>query len=608
MENFVGRIDELKILKDALRINQSNKIITLHGVGGVGKSFLIVKFYEEYNDISRAIFIKPIDLSDARFEQDFSLKNRIIDDLISASKEYNFSYYKKLLADFKEAKEKGMNEKFLKDIRKNIDDEFITEFNKISNDDRIVIIFDTYDEKVINDNIDYFIKNIIPVLQNIVFVVAGRVSNQIDKWIKPKEITYRKIAELDDSACYSLIENIPSEYKSQVIALSKKLPLMLIFSDYYFKEKYKTPKVLHKTVSEIENNFDDNIKDYTKELFSIFIDKESKDFSIYVIEMAILKFGINKDILSFLHQDLTPLEINKIIKNLKGYFFVNVRANGNLTIHDNFIEYFINILNPEILKQFTKDISRYYNNVISKSENNLIKITDEINDVSDITKIKELLSQKHENIQTLVEYYYIKDTYAIDYEIDNLDKVILEDIKSSITNNRLEIINSLLPLLKENFINSHTNIKYELARYYRIISKFEDAEQYLTELIATDKNEKNIIDFHQTLSFVYKDQGRFSEAENELIKADKIINQDKFLKDTDIILSKTLNYDNYGQLYTDLGRLSEAIEKFNEGIRFAQENILDKREASLQGNFGLALLFHGELEKAELTIQNAIAL
>ena len=607
---FVGRKKELDILAKALSNHEAREIVLIEGEGSIGKSMLISKFYEKYHNRQGVKSTKKIDLSQVAFKQEFILLSHIAERF----DENNFKEFNVKWSDYQKLQAQDGSAGSLKNAKEQAENTFINEFNKLASGNRLVLILDTFDKDISeNEHIIYFFNTIIPKLNQLMLVVAGRESGKIAEWLKlTNPVIY--LGKLGDEASKDLIPNVPEKYKSKVIKLAGENALILSLANVYFNiPRLSVPEILEENIDFIQNNLEKSKLVFEKQLFRIFGDFRYAPYPNYIMQMAFFEKRYNVDIMCHINY-ITENEANKILKELSKEFFVKNHPDEIHLLHDIFRdrlkelewERFDN-KEPKLRDEYGEKIQSWYDEKIRDFKNQIEKNEIEFKKLKDSNKVALLENANYKLKEHIGTFTYEKYFYAKKTDIETAYNDLEKEINSAISNDDIKYIKLLSDLITKEDLNNHFGLKYEFARYCRSIAQFDRAGQLLKELIEKDLDEKHKISYFQTYGFNFKDRGFVEKGIEKIRESIKLT--EKFEQDDYIIFKKAENFNNLGYLYISIGKYNRALENFEkcyEIIEAKYSSEFFELEGRMTGRWGLALMLSGKIPLAKRKLNQAI--
>jgi tetratricopeptide (TPR) repeat protein len=191
--DFIGRVEELTKIEALLKRPENKSLISIEGIGGIGKTRLLEESYRRFSNHYKVC--KIIDFDNNLFQIQGSIIAHI-------SKELNGDGFFNSFFELKNAYEKWEQELIIGDLTlkehsKTLNRLFVQTFNRLSNEQKIVVIFDTLD-KLDSKAIPYLAK-FFASLENVVFLVAGRKKNlqRLMKLVPEEQILHLELKKFN---------------------------------------------------------------------------------------------------------------------------------------------------------------------------------------------------------------------------------------------------------------------------------------------------------------------------------------------------------------------------------------------------------------------------
>lgn len=177
---FVGREEELTIIREHLQAWGTRRVIFIAGGGGIGKTRLLNEVVTRFSNLPNVSLKTPaiIDFDDDRYKFRDNVKFALARQIDVAA----FSPYFETFHDLRLAEERWGDANMTMITRKAlaVDRDFIENFNNILRDSRVLLRFDTTDAISLNDPLTLkYLFDMVMQLENIVLIVAGRNADEI---------------------------------------------------------------------------------------------------------------------------------------------------------------------------------------------------------------------------------------------------------------------------------------------------------------------------------------------------------------------------------------------------------------------------------------------
>ncbi len=245
--SFIGRETELEKILSFAAEEKTRKVLLIEGDGGIGKSALLTEAREKCLNIEeeyQKLLGSEIELDDLHIIDIIDFDNRlnhipeVVRNFIAEQLDANsFKNYYKLLEDLRMMKAKKVEGFELQEKEKEVRSSFVTDFNKFSQQNRVVIFFDTMDSLPATTIWDRLIDFILEV-KNVLFVLAGRSSIKLIEHIEPRlgddveRLILQPMSEKDSMNYLNLKKqqlhlNIPDSLTEKLLYIARGLPIIV---------------------------------------------------------------------------------------------------------------------------------------------------------------------------------------------------------------------------------------------------------------------------------------------------------------------------------------------------------------------------------------------
>ena len=349
---FVGRENELEIVKQAFSALTETKFILFTGIGGVGKSTLlgeIKKREDEFKAITQNLIIgEKIESDLTEMMVPLALSEAIVSGLPKMYED-SFTAFSRLRDVYFESREHGLGDDSLKVIRQQCQRVFVESINSLSLEHRIVILIDTLEAIQETEAWRDFVSEVLIYLKDVVVILSGRkcnaVASQLAELHKGKDLAYTVdlhvlsgfgASEADKYWDALGATDISLELRRKISFLSGGRPILLLLARTWLDEEIPLPKIEEKSLDDLEkmprDAFQNLMHDFEAALVrQVFRSLRSLNF--YVLYMAHVWRRFNVEILSYLFE-LDTEGANGAIEALRKIPFIKVKPDGVITLHD----------------------------------------------------------------------------------------------------------------------------------------------------------------------------------------------------------------------------------------------------------------------------------
>lgn len=300
---FVGRQGIAGQLLEAAQPDQGrNRVILLHGEGGIGKTRLLQRIAAQPFAASDRVCTPLIDMDDTSFHLPSAFGRTIAEAL---SRE-GFARYLESLDYYHDAERRQIDLKTIAAHLRQSEDVFIQNYNQFARHKPVVMLIDTFDEALDTTELWNFFKRLIAELTNTAFIFAGRRVDALEPRLKDAQAIVEKVPlvglageEIDDF--FAGIVEISDERKRKLALLTKGNPLLLCLALDCYRHGYWLDQIDQTSVAEIEKLVRENREEaqglrynFEKRLVVAYADIEP--FPAFIRLLSYAPRRINEDI------------------------------------------------------------------------------------------------------------------------------------------------------------------------------------------------------------------------------------------------------------------------------------------------------------------------
>lgn len=365
---FVNREQELKAIQQVIVGERSwgtRQLLLVQGPGGIGKTRLLQKVYEDYKSNPRVAITELLDLFETELRVAESFDRRIAEQL--AKDGGYFDDYRQSFQDWLEMEAKGVGWEALNRARGRMGTAFLRGHRALAEEKRIVLLVDTFDRGVVQGT------DIWPHLlsraqepENKVLIVAGRWCEAVLEEARDKlgqEIVHllqlegfeTKAAGRYFDATRSQV-SIDPEMREKIRLLTDGRPILIALAIEWLERSFPLPEIEEKTVQEIQALSDMELKSLQKRVREALVKKllEFKDtVDRVILNMAWIHRRFDAGILSYL-MGLDEKQREQVITQLKTLPFIKIRPEGVCILHDSMAELVIEYIWPYVDQDGTR--------------------------------------------------------------------------------------------------------------------------------------------------------------------------------------------------------------------------------------------------------------
>ncbi len=172
---FIGRQNEMLQIETAIRDEGTRQVLCIHGEGGLGKTRLLEEVYKQYASHKETSML----IADIIDFDDYALHFVANVELYIAQKlgEDGFMSFLREWQERQELEEAGVSPDLLVKKSERVDQILVNDFNNLSSNRRVVLLFDTIDR--INPQVWNLLMGLVLASSNVVFLLAGRNAKEL---------------------------------------------------------------------------------------------------------------------------------------------------------------------------------------------------------------------------------------------------------------------------------------------------------------------------------------------------------------------------------------------------------------------------------------------
>lgn len=471
---FIGRNEELSQIDKLITKEKAVDILFIEAEGGIGKTRLLEEISKRYSNTSQNCVTTLFDFDDHVLHLAENILPRIVDTL---GQEIFVPYLQKL-RDYQEIEKAGVSYELLDRTKRELEQLFIENFNRIAENQKIVLMFDTTDALLGKiDPLEDFLK-IAGKLQNALIIIAGRDAAQnFALLVQEKNLVHTiNLAPLskEDSQQYLqekqelLHISLEPEVAKKFLLLAGGKAILLDLSIEWRTHGIDLPWFKKHSVEELivfsETEMTKCRQEFEAQIVEPFIQTRTDLDSVFLLMSWVYPLDV-AIVISLLN--LSAENAEDLLKEASMKVFVKQLPDGRYKLHDEVERMF----NDHVWSQVDPE---YY---LRKdySQKVVVYVREKINE--------ETLNEKKEELErTLLKH-------ALLVNLDNAVENFISSFDSAEKFHRYSQCKSLLELVEqqehaEKFSNSqHYEIKKRQHDYYFSIGKFEYASTLATQIL-----------------------------------------------------------------------------------------------------------------------------
>lgn len=611
---FIGRQEELKRIDDAIKESGTRQVLCLDGVGGIGKTRLLTEVHRLYTGYENDswLVVNILDFDDRTLHVLENIESQIAEQLDKPA----FEPYLRGLQDLRKITKAGVSLQTIKRQSEEVFQLFQKEFNKLSRNKRIILLFDTT-EKLINEEVLHRLINFIIESTNTVFLLAGRNAKELYIKLENDLATDAKLIKLDKfkkeiSQDYLLQKQnnvhlkIDPEVQDKLLLLADGRPILLDLAVEWLSRDLPRDWMTEKSLTELQSLSQEDELSY------------KKDFEIQLVR-HITQIRDQMDQLTLVMSRIYPLtssmiskllrisddEAKRLFKEAQTYVFVKSLPDGRISLHDEMRRMINQYVWPEVDPQ-------------ERRRRRDSKIAAELFEAED-QQLRERISQRNQlELTTLFEQEALFTTRQVVNQ-QQIEHAFYSDAKTGFdvwkkivrerrNANEFGFAKSLIGVAQNFYQQFDANQQFEFdllkARLANDTGEVREAELMLHELLKENKNiEEREAELYNALGLVEEKIGKLVEARDHQLQS-----LDLFKKINPKAVPLVAN--RVGYIHRLLHQLTEAETYYNQGLQAALKVEPEKRNlrliASLLNNLGYVYGLQRQYYRMEFNSQKAI--
>jgi tetratricopeptide (TPR) repeat protein len=625
-EFFIGRDLEFDLVASLeSEVLGSRRILLLNGLGGVGKSRLLLELFLQQSRIAQhikhpLIVFSPVDFDDVALRSWPNLLKYIADQMSTTQ----FRSYYIQHDRYTRLEQQGADWDFIEDQFRNTVKAFIECYNNLVKEKTSLIMLDTF-ETVQGTDLK-FLWEILTKLTNTVVVIAGRTVKKLgntlvhmwgNEMIYKRELLPFSPVESEDYLNRTEIGvSLDSELKEKIILLTGGHPILIALAEYWLKHDMPINHVTSRSIKEIRSLSKTGLKDASEEFQAALV---NNILNLTVIDQALLAMAylnrrFNNEIL---HRalEVSAEQAQAISIEIKKFPFFKSRPGEEYTLHDIMRELVLRyswpLVDPHGLQRrrlAQRVIDEYYSPHIAKLSN----------------QIQEIRSQKIGRKTVASARSRIEDIFSVMWQLES-DKVYYlmaisvesgyqyfdKLFENALGSNHLQqcdlIINAIDGRRLVSYPDLQKNFEIKLARRQWVSDNQKErqtAERFLTELIENKKSKLELSNWLK-LEALSTLAGRTSDRKKAI---------DRYIQCVGLAENQqNLNQISYMCFYLGLayrrdGQWGKAMSWYKQALRKAEKVRNQSLVADVCGHMAYIERLQGETDKAEQLCGLALSL
>lgn len=340
---FINREHELDLIEELIRKWDTWGIFCINAPGGVGKTRLLQEVYKRYTSSKQARLITTdiIDFDDRTFHIMQNVGRRIAQ-MLDESK---FEPYLRSLLDRLKMQEAGVSTEQLAQASLAIDQAFADCFNKISEQQRIVLFMDTTDA-IEGTAVRDYVAGIGEQVKNGVLLIAGRNARSIGEFMQAKlgeKVQIIDLKPLQEKASESYLQqkqkllhiSLEPELSQKLLFLAGGRPIMIDLAVDLLSQEIPLEWLAESSLEEIESLSEQQIQvrrqEFERRLVHHIADtRRLMDWLILVMSRV---YPLVPEMIGKL-LSISEDEATSLFQDAQNYVFVKQLPDGRISLHD----------------------------------------------------------------------------------------------------------------------------------------------------------------------------------------------------------------------------------------------------------------------------------
>lgn len=342
---FIDRETELTLIDQAIRAQNTRRIIGVQAAGGVGKTRLLQEVQRLYKntDIGRELnlFVAD-DILDFDDRANLIAQNvgRRIAQMLGAQA---FRPYLRGLLDYQKLEKAGVHYARLQEAEQLNNQAFVQCFNQVTKKQRVILLLDTIEK--LSPNTTYLFEWI-KQTQNVVWVIVGRNKSEILKWIcseQSEELLFLELKDLSPEASRKYLQAkqrllhiaLEPDLADKLLVLAQGRPILIDLAVELRTQRNLSDWLAVVNAPSLEKLSVDEKAQKRQEFECdlVLSVAETRDPIDWLILAMAHVYPLDADILGEL-LDLPPTDAEALFQEAQRYVFVKQLPDGRITLHD----------------------------------------------------------------------------------------------------------------------------------------------------------------------------------------------------------------------------------------------------------------------------------
>jgi tetratricopeptide (TPR) repeat protein len=345
---FVGRQEELGVIRQAIAEAGKRRAVLVHGPGGIGKTRLLQKVQEDYISAPSLAISDVLDLYEPELRIPARWEHRVagqIRESTGAFADFWVQYRDSLELESREVS----GETFAR-ARDRVDKAFIEGFNRVAKEKRVVLLLDTLEDAQRVGALWPHLLDLMARLDNVVWVVAGRrcdeIRSQVESELGSPNVHWLSLEPFDQNATDAYFDeyfkrpsviSLDPEMREKIRLLTGGRPILIALCITWLENEVPLPEIEDLSVDDLKAMNGADLQKLRKKVERALV-KHLLAFGNtvdnVVLNMAWVERRFNADILGY----LMNISESDVLKTLASLPFVKIRPRENYVLHDEMRE------------------------------------------------------------------------------------------------------------------------------------------------------------------------------------------------------------------------------------------------------------------------------
>lgn len=326
---FIGRDDELELIRLAVTDSGSRRVICFVADGGVGKTRLLRELHQRYVEGGQATLAitEILDFDDRQIHSPRAIERAIATSLDPTQ----FEQYDLALRDWGMMERAGVGSDLLAEAEQRVGRRFVTCFNAIATERRVLVFFDTT-EQLTPDSWVY-LSHLISQLKNCLFLFAGREGWPSDAEVVPlRPFTTSESEQYLNQKQELLLIRVEPEIAERLLILAAGRPILIDLAVELRSRGNLPAWLIAGDLTDITSNaFTSRLAEFERQLV-LHIVQNRNDLDHLTLVLALIYPLSASMVARLLSCTLTDAE--SLVAEATRRPYIKPRAEGSIALHD----------------------------------------------------------------------------------------------------------------------------------------------------------------------------------------------------------------------------------------------------------------------------------